>query len=705
MQPRIESRTRWLPTLKHGKRRLLHSKTLGVGPLSRIGRIARRGSLAVCAVSCFSCGGDGSGIITPQQVGSIIIDVGPTQLERGTRRKFTAVVNDIHGTPIDVPVVWQSSTPSTASFDANGVLTALDTGATLVSASSLGTSSAQIPIQVVWNGPASIATFAWTQPNAATPNAVVSDSMRVLVTNPANALVPGARVLFTVTGGGGSVSPAVATTSANGLAATQWTLGPQPALNSITATVVDTANQPLGFVAHSPVKFSVTAYAALSAVAGNQQTAQILTDLPVSPSVKLVDSLGHPRPGVPITFSATNGGRVTIPTVSTGADGVASPGTWTLGDVPGVQNLVARVESGTLKLQATGTGTPIHYTPLKVALGGFSTCGVDGAGQVTCMGQEPQIGGGDTVSKSVPTAVGASVTLQNIVGSSSHFCGVATGGVVYCWGLNALVDTTGHNAGLASVPTQLQSTLAWSQVATGASHTCALTTDQDAYCWGSNQLGQLGTRGDTTSMFAPTLVYGGFKFSSIASGVNHVCALTPSHDALCWGSNQFGQLGDGTGANRVAPTLVTGGLAFQSIAAGDPWTCALSTAGKPYCWGAVQGIGTVVTPHGYDSAPVFVSLAVGSFHACALTGDGSAYCWGNNQFGQLGDSTTVSRTDPTPVVGGMKFKSIATGVAHTCGITTDGALACWGLNLAGELGDKTTATRSVPRFVVLGVTP
>jgi len=683
---------------------LLQSKTLGVGPLSRIGRLPRRVAVSLFALSCLSCGGDG--IIPQQQAGSVLIGNGPTTLERGTRQKFTAQVEDIHGKDIDVPVVWQSSDPGVASFDANGVLTALNAGQTIVTATSLGVSSGQVQITVVWTGPAKIATFAWTQPNAATPNAVVSDSVRVLITNPVNALVSGARVLFTVTGGGGSVSPAVATTSANGLAATHWTLGPQSGLNSITATVVDTTNQPLGFVDQSPLKFTVTAYAALSAVAGDKQSAQILTDLPVAPSVKLVDSLGHPRPGVPITFSATSGGRVAIPTVSTGADGVASPGTWTLGDVPGVQNLVARVESGTFNLQATGTGTPIHYLPKKVALGGFSTCGLDAAGLATCMGQEPQIGGGDTVSKSVPTAVGGTaVSLQTIVGSSSHFCGVAGGGVIYCWGLNALVDTTGHNAGLASVPTQLQSTLTWSQVATGASHTCALTTDQDAYCWGSNQLGQLGTRGDTTSMFAPTLVYGGFKFSSIASGVNHVCALTLSHDALCWGSNQFGQLGDGTGSNRVAPTLVTGGLAFQAIAGGDPWTCALSTAGKPYCWGAVQGIGTVVTPHGYDSAPVFVSLAVGSFHACALTGDGSAYCWGNNQFGQLGDSTTVSRTDPTPVIGGMKFKSIAAGVAHTCGITTDGSLACWGLNLAGELGDKTTATRNVPRFVVLGVTP
>jgi alpha-tubulin suppressor-like RCC1 family protein len=88
-----------------------------------------------------------------------------------------------------------------------------------------------------------------------------------------------------------------------------------------------------------------------------------------------------------------------------------------------------------------------------------------------------------------------------------------------------------------------------------------------------------------------------------------------------------------------------------------------------------------------------------------LTADGSAYCWGNNQFGQLGDSTVVSRSDPTPVAGGLKFTSIAAGVAHTCGKTTDGSVACWGSNLGGELGDRTAAIRLVPHYVVLGVIP
>jgi hypothetical protein len=47
-------------------------------------------------------------------------------------------------------------------------------------------------------------------------------------------------------------------------------------------------------------------------------------------------------------FSPTGGGQVAFSIVSTGADGVASPGAWTLGDVPGDQSLLATVESATI---------------------------------------------------------------------------------------------------------------------------------------------------------------------------------------------------------------------------------------------------------------------------------------------------------------------------------------------------------------------
>ena len=339
----------------------------------RFGRTRRRGR-----AERGSCGSDGTGLVTQQQVGFINIQVAPQAIERGTRLKFTAIVVDVHDQVINVPVVWRSSNQLAAVFDANGVLTAIDVGTTNITASSLG--------NIV--GPdddSSCLERSGRHRELRLDSAERGDTgRRRLRLGPCprhkHTVRPsGARVAFAATVGAGTVSPASATQCKRG----RDTVDPrlEAGVNTVRATVVDSANQPLTFVQHSPVKFSVKSYAALSAVAGDQQTAQILS----RPAHRSVGQAGRQpreaaRPGVPITFSATSGGRVAIPTVSTGADGVASPGTWTLGDVPGPQNLVARVESGTFNLQATGTGTPIHYDARPGRSWRIPTCGLDSAG-------------------------------------------------------------------------------------------------------------------------------------------------------------------------------------------------------------------------------------------------------------------------------------------------------------------------------------
>jgi alpha-tubulin suppressor-like RCC1 family protein len=209
------------------------------------------------------------------------------------------------------------------------------------------------------------------------------------------------------------------------------------------------------------------------------------------------------------------------------------------------------------------------------------------------------------------------------------------------------------------------------------------------------------------------------NLTSVSSGREHSCALSTTGSAFCWGSNHFGQLGDGsTGCDAVKcegdtnpwPVGVVGGLAFSSLSLGTAHSCGLTARGAAYCWGnnfyGQLGDGSTTSssvPVAVTAGPSFVSLSAGSVHTCGLTAAGAAYCWGANHSGQLGaansetcDSSPCS-TQPVPVSGGLTFSMVsAGGEHHTCGVTIAGAAYCWGSNLVGQLGDGTTTSSPVP---------
>ena len=641
---------------------------------------------------------------------TVAVNGGPTQMERGTVDTLSATAVDEDGDTVDVPVVWRSSNESVARFTRGGVLIALDTGTTEIRATSLGVQSAPVPYLVVWQGAAYIDSAAWSAPNARGPGVALTDSVRVRVINVDSLPVDSVRVAFTVIEGGGSVSPDTARTNQFGIAATRWTLGPVAGRNRLRAQVLRENGSIDTLVIDNDVTFTINSYNALLPEAGNDQTGQILSALPTAPSVKLVDSLGNPRSGVPVTFTVFSNGRVTSPIVSTSANGVASPGTWTLGDIPGQQILEARVEDAKVALTAFATGTPVLYTPNFISAGGFTTCALENGGIVKCWGAAAQNGTGDTLNSPTPKQVKGTQTFASVTVGQSHTCALTSSSEAWCWGLNAFVDSTGVRRDTVP-PTRVPTNLTWSMISTGPAHTCGLDLLGTAYCWGFNTIvsgqdftGQLGD-GTNTTRFKPTAVSGGFVFSRVTTGGNHTCGLTNGL-ALCWGQNQSGQLGDGTTTTRTNPTNVSGARVYETIGAGSGFTCALTPQpeGKVYCWGNVTGVPRVV-PTELANAPAFTSLSVGSGHACGLTSDATAYCWGANAFGQLGDSSFTNRSSPVKVAGGMRFTQISAGFTHTCGITTEGAAACWGRNLAGELGDSTVTQRNRPRHVVLGVTP
>ena len=181
------------------------------------------------------------------------------------------------------------------------------------------------------------------------PGEMVSPPPSVVVRDAAGNPVPGVTVTFAVTAGGGSATGVVQTTDANGVATVgSWTVGIEPGQNRLTATV---AGLPV-------VTFTATvvAPALVSIHEGNNQIAAPGQAVPIRPSVLVRDNLGQPVEGVIVTFSVTSGGgTVTGATAVTNAQGIATVGSWVLGD-PGDNTLVATV-SGLPSVTFTAVAT------------------------------------------------------------------------------------------------------------------------------------------------------------------------------------------------------------------------------------------------------------------------------------------------------------------------------------------------------------
>jgi alpha-tubulin suppressor-like RCC1 family protein len=148
---------------------------------------------------------------------------------------------------------------------------------------------------------------------------------------------------------------------------------------------------------------------------------------------------------------------------------------------------------------------------------------------------------------------------------------------------------------------------------------------------------------------------------------------------------------------------------FTQVSAGGYHTVALTSRGSAYAWGRNDygqlGDGTTLERH--NLVPVaggltFDSLRAGYGNTCGVTPDGRAYCWGLNLYGQLGEGSTENRNQPTEVAGGLSWVSLDPGHSHTCGVLSNGGALCWGRNSHGQLGDQSTTDTNTPQVVFGG---
>ncbi|MEP7326141.1 MAG: Ig-like domain-containing protein [Gemmatimonadota bacterium] len=233
-----------------------------------------------------------------------------------------------------------------------------------------------------------------------------------------------------------------------------------------------------------------------------------------------------------------------------------------------------------------------------------------------------------------------------------------------------------------------------SQIISGTFSTCSLDAQGVALCWGSNEYGELGINLVQGSIRRPTAVAGGLRWSSLVDGLHHTCGRTTGGSTYCWGWNYWGQVGDSTTVTKIQPTAVLG-ASVTSLALGSNNSCGIIVDGVR-CWGSDW-------VSGFTGSPALQILTGGSSHLCGLVSGGQAFCWGGNFSGEVGDSTLTERTFPVPVAGGRSFTVLTSGGYSNCALVASGQAYCWGRNFTGQLGDGSSTDRLVPVPVAGGL--
>ncbi|BDR55120.1 hypothetical protein KIMH_12310 [Bombiscardovia apis] len=215
------------------------------------------------------------------------------------------------------------------------------------------------------------------------------------------------------------------------------------------------------------------------------------------------------------------------------------------------------------------------------------------------------------------------------------------------------------------------------------------------------------------------------RFTQISGGAFHTLAIGSDGNTYAWGSNQYGQLGDNTNANRKLPTRVQtpAGVHFVQVSTGSAFSLALGDDYNVYAWGwnAFGQLGNNTNTGGGNTnttanplpvkvtggslpANAITQVSAGTCHALALDNQGRIHAWGWNNHGQLGNNTNTGNGDantfanPTPVrVSGGSLPAtgitqISTRGHHGMALDTQGRVYAWGWNVTGQLGNSTNAT-------------
>jgi regulator of chromosome condensation (RCC1) repeat-containing protein/Regulator of Chromosome Condensation (RCC1) repeat protein/Big-like domain-containing protein len=418
-----------------------------------------------------------------------------------------------------------------------------------------------------------------------------------------------------------------------------------------------------------------------------------------------------------------------FPTNEQASLGSSNPSVVSISEKGVVRGLVPGAATVTALSGDATASARVRVASAFLALGTLTTsrsqsCGLAAGGSAYCwpVGSESSAFGSGITWNVPATRFAPRLKFSLISASRGHGCAITLDGRAVCYGDNAL----GRSTAAGSDPAEVDGghrfvTLSVNPgggVFYDRGHVCGVDLDGLVWCWGDNDKGQLGTTealptrsssvGGTLQTFAyapqPIRTAGYWVFRQVSAGNRHTCGLTVGGSILCWGANEFGQLGDGSTIDRPTPVPVALEGEVEQVVAGADFTCARRPGGEVLCWGG-NGLGQLgqgdhlhrPLPAAVSGGVLFTSLAVGHV-ACGLDGAGRAWCWGRvSPYSTWGDV-------PTLVAGETGLSGLSVGENHACAVRPSGRAVCWGENTSYQLGSAGAGTL-VPRPISGPIAP
>ena len=287
---------------------------------------------------------------------------------------------------------------------------------------------------------------------------------------------------------------------------------------------------------------------------------------------------------------------------------------------------------------------------------------------------------------------------------------IKTDGTLWMWGDNQYGHLGNGGGGdrtdsydyiYQTTPVQIMGDVASITFSDDANAVAAIKTDGSLWMWGSNEYGQLGIDGGNDEY---EIDQGGLDLvivpyqtvpvkvmedvASVSIGANHTAAVRKDGSLWMWGSNYYGQLGNGSTEDSTEPVKVMEDVSAVSLAWSS--TAAVKTDGTLWTWGwnynGQLGNGsTEDSPVPGQVLDAVAAVACDRDYYMAVRTDGTLWAWGWNYNGQLGTGTRENAVLPVKVMDNIA--AVSGDQTSAAAVRTDGSLWTWGDNYYGHLGN------------------